>query len=420
MSISYKILFAIDIEHEYYTTKKCTDFSIVPSPETALLMKNLQLLSKTVGNKLIVLCRANDNTVPADANKPFVPIGDDAKFVFYIQLENPAFSVYTNIDNDAFKTKRFYFSNIFETKAASVLFLSAPAAAYGNAISYKPGDLVTGGGSAAFECVKSSTGNNTANQNFWYSRGANAYPGRNDMYEFVSSTASFTAKAAATSFNIEVFAFNAGTKLFDNKVLSYVHNAGVIATKNVPVDMRGLGEGRYVLKINGQDYEGGTDADLNPVPFYLSDQAVSKKYTGIIEIFNNSTALVNKEFALLDAVGKVKDTVVAGKPVWLNFVIRFANKLATWKYIAKQNSITEIKNTAVLPVFSFNKTTAGQQDFFESPGLVPLSQKPVKFDLLLTNAVSSQPPPAPNPDPQVTGMLSRNVADYYCTIYLNY
>jgi hypothetical protein len=420
MSVSYKILFAADIEHEYYADKKCTDFSIVPSAETAMMMKNMQLLCKTVGNKLIVLCRVNDNTVPADANKPLVQISSDAKFVFYMQLENPVFSVYTNIDNDAFKTKRYYFSNLFETKPASALYLSAPAGAYGNAVSYKPGDLVTGGGAVVFECVKTSTGNSTANQNFWYSRGANAYPGRNDMYEFVSTITAFTAKTAATSFNIEVFAFNAGTKLFDNKVLSYVHNAGTIATKNVPVDMRGLGEGRYILKINGQDYEGGTDAASNPVPFYLSDQAVSKKYTGIIEVFNNSTAITNKEFALLDADGKVKDTIVANKPVWLNFVIRFANKLATWKYISKQNSITEIKNTAVLPVFSFNKTTVGQQDFFESPGLIPMSQKPVKFDLLLTNAVSSQPPPAPNPDPHVTGMLSRSVADYYCTIYLNY
>ena len=70
--------------------------------------------------------------------------------------------------------------------------------------------------------------------------------------------------------------------------------------------------------------------------------------------------------------------------------------------------------------FVFTKTTEGQQDIFKSNIPIRLTEKPAMFDLLLTNAVSSQPPPAPNPDPHVTGMISRSNTDYFCTIYLNY
>ena len=35
MTTAYKILFAIDLQNEYYANGKCTDISIVPSAETA-------------------------------------------------------------------------------------------------------------------------------------------------------------------------------------------------------------------------------------------------------------------------------------------------------------------------------------------------------------------------------------------------
>jgi len=419
MNTAYKILFAIDLQNEYYSTGKCNDISVVPSAETMLLLKNRQALCKMIGNKFVVLVKVKDIVAGTDADKPFVTLSSNEKFIFYLQLEKPVFTTVTNIDFDLFASTRFYFSNIFETKINTASHLSAPLNNYSNTDSYKPGDLVHNGTATVFECIKSTVGNATANTAFWFNRGDNSYTSKKDMYRFLPRVINFTAKTAATIFNVKVFAFNPVTKLYDIELQpkENIISVGNIATKNVQVNMHGLANGRYVIKINNEDYENGTDAGGNPVPFYLSDDVVYNNYLGVVEIFNHAAA--DASFSLLDAAGKVKDKKDGlGKSVWLNYLIQFASKMATWKYIVPVGKLNSINTGS--PTISFVKTTSGQQDIFQSNIPLKLAQQPVIFDLLLTNAVSSQPPPAPNPDPQVTGIISRTNADYFCTIYLNF
>jgi hypothetical protein len=419
MITAYKILFAIDLQHEYYANGKCTDISIMPSAETMLLLKNRQMLYKMVGNKFVVLVKVNDSTAGANADKPFVDLDTDEKFIFFLQLEKPVFTTITNIDFNLFASRRFYFSNIFETKVNTVLHLSAPVDAYSNTAGYNPGDIVNNGTATVFECIKSGTGNNTTDAVFWINRAENTFSTKKDMYPFITRVTNFKAKTAATVFNIKIFAFNPVSKLYDKevKIKDNVITVGNVPTKNVQVNMQQLANDRYVIKINGEDHESGTDTAGNPIPFYLSDEVVNSNYFGVVEIFSKNAA--DPDFSLLDANGKVKDKLDGmGKSVWLNYMIQFAGKMATWKYIARTGKIISIEDETA--AYSFAKTTVDQQDIFESNIPIRLSEKPVMFDLLLTNAVSSQPPPAPNPDPQVTGIISRTNTDYYCTIYLNY
>lgn len=419
MTTAYKILFAIDLQHEYYADGKCTDMSIVPSAETSLLLKNRQMLYKMVGNKFVVLVKVNDSTAGVNADKPFVSLGTDEKFVFFLQLEKPVFTTITNIDFDLFAGRRFYFSNIFETKLGTGLYLSAPVDTYSNTAPYKPGDIVTDGTDSVFECIKAGTGNNTGNDGFWFDRGENIFSTKKDMYPFITRVTNFKAKTAATVFNIKIFAFNPVSEQYDKevKIKDSVIRVGNVPTKNVQVNMQPLGYGRYVIKINDEDHESGTDADGNPIPFYLSDEVVNSNYFGVVEIL--SRPATDPDFLLLQANGKVKDKLDGmGKSVWLNYIIQFAGKMATWKYIARTGKVISIEDET--DAYVFTKTTVDQQDIFQSNIPIRLSETPVMFDLLLTNAVSSQPPPAPNPDPQVTGIISRSNSDYYCTIYLNY
>jgi hypothetical protein len=419
MNTVYKILFAIDLQNEYYANGKCNDFSILPAEDTVLLLRNRQMLCKMVGNKFVALIKVKDNSAGADADKPFVPLSNDEKFVFYLQLETPVFTAITNIDNDLFAGRRFYFSNIFETKINTSLHLSAPINNYNNAVNYKPGDMVHNGTTSVFECIKSTVGNATGNTAFWFDRGVNTFAAKKDLYPFMPRVSNFRSKTAATVFNIQVFAFNPVTKLYDKEVIikDNIISVGSMATKNVQVNMQGLTHGRYTIKINGEDYENGTDEAGNPIPFYVSDEVVYNNYFGVIEIFNHNAA--DASFLLLEATGKVKDKINAqGKPVWLNYLISFAGKMATWKYIVRTGKLISIQDQVAGYVFT--KTTVDQQDIFQSNIPIRLTEKPAMFDLLLTNAVSSQPPPAPNPNPQVTGMLSRTNTDYFCTIYLNY
>lgn len=419
MNTAYKILFAIDLQNEYYADGKCNDISLVPSAETRQLLTNRQMLYKMVGNKLVILVKVKDKHSGAEMNKPFIPLGADEKFVFYLQLEKPVFTTITNIDNDLFAGRRFYFSNIFETKVDAALHLSAPLDSYDNGTAYIPGDMVANGGTTVFECIKASTGNNTANAQFWTARGDESFATKKDLYPFFGRQHNFIAKTAATVFAIKIFAFDPVSKLYNKevKIRDQEITTGPDATKHVSVNMSNLDNGRYIIKINGEDREGGTDASGNPIPFYLSDAVVHSNYLGAVEIFNQPAADI--DFSLLDADGKVKDKLSAqGKSVWLNYLIQFASKMATWKYIVRSGKLIAIEDASA--AFVFNKTTVDQQDIFESNKPIRLTEKPVMFDLLLTNAVSSQPPPAPNPNPQVTGIISRTDTDYYCTIYLNY
>ena len=419
MNTVYKILFAIDLQHEYYANGKCSDITIIPSTETILLLKNRQMLYKTVGNKFVVLVKVKDKTAGAEVDKPFVTLNTDEKFVFYLQLEQPVFTTITNIDFEFFASRRYYFSNISETKVDTALHLSASVNLYDNNTDYFPGDIVNNGTASVFECIKAAKGKSTGNAAFWFNRGENTYATKNDMYPFFSRVKNFTTKTAATVFNIKVFAFNAISKLYDKPVSlkDSIINVGNVATKNVQVNMQELANGRYIIKINGEDYENGTNSEGNSIPFYLSDDVASNNYLGVVEIFNADT--IDADFSLLDVDGKVKDKLnPQGKAVWLNYIIQFACKMATWKYIVRTGKLISIDDET--NTFTFVKTIVEQQDIFQSNVPIRLSEKPVMFDLLLTNAVSSQPPPAPNPDPQVTGIISRVNTDYFCTIYLNY
>jgi hypothetical protein len=61
-------------------------------------------------------------------------------------------------------------------------------------------------------------------------------------------------------------------------------------------------------------------------------------------------------------------------------------------------------------------------DYFQSNHPILIRETPAVYDLELASPVSDEPPAAPNPNPDITGMLTRNDPgrDYYCTIYLNY
>jgi hypothetical protein len=63
---------------------------------------------------------------------------------------------------------------------------------------------------------------------------------------------------------------------------------------------------------------------------------------------------------------------------------------------------------------------ADPADLFTSKTPIALREKPQEFKLNLIKAISRDPPLAPNPDVNASGMLTKEGEDYYCNIYLNY
>ena len=64
MITTYKILFMLELLHDFYKNGQCTDFRIVPSAETALLLRNCKAIHKMIGNKLVVLIKTDTSGKP--------------------------------------------------------------------------------------------------------------------------------------------------------------------------------------------------------------------------------------------------------------------------------------------------------------------------------------------------------------------
>ena len=411
MTTKFKILFMVDLLNEYYANLQCRDFSIVASAETALALQNHQMMYKTIGNKLVVLAKVQ--TEAGNEDKPMVPIAASTKFLFYLNLNEPLFTTVTNLDIDRYRLEqRYYFSNLYQNKSGDSLYLSKQIADYeGVATAYSPGDLVDDGSGTIYECIqKTAGGNDTSKTDFWFKRGTEQYVSSADMINCIARNNRFQATTADTKFTIQVFGLDTTTSAYTlpipikkNTVLSDM------PTKAVPVDLSELLPGRYKIQINTDVFD-----------VFVDDTVIYQNLFGVIEIFNHLPA--TSDFALLDNAGKVKDKLVGGNLQWLRFQVRFANRLAFWKYMTPRQGVKAITDKTNTYQFVQSPPLPAKPDFFQSDLPIPIQETPVKYDLELSKPISDEPPAAPNPNPHITGMLSRKEPgkDYYCTIYLNY
>jgi hypothetical protein len=400
MTTSYKILFVVEVLHEYYSTKKCNDFKFIPSAHTVQLLKRYNALCKNVGNKLIVLMK-EDGT-----GKPFIELSANEKFTFYMELMVPRFMTVSSLHFPSLSGKRFYFTNLHQNKVINNpdpdhLYLTSPVSNYQNAVSYKPGAFVKHN-NIVYENSKASSGITPPNTAHWFARSKNQLAQEQDLLKFITALQSFQLNAPATAVTVSVFTYDTGTSDYTKNVLEQTHFFEQNVS-SITVDMSSLQEGKYKIIING-----------NTSMVYLSNEAVYNGYFGVVDVFTHSFA--DAAFNLLEADGTMKDKKVGNTPVWLNYMIRFANRLAYWKYITRNKGINAVEGTTDY-TFAGNANPA---DFFLSQQPVPLQEQAHEFKLDLIKKVSTEPPPAPNPDINASGMLTEKDEDYYCNIYINY
>ena len=130
MSIQFKSLFTLQILHDYYNrhNNKCPDFNIVAADDCTERMKNMQVLHRNYGNKLLTVIAAEKLTEteppPAVHYIPFLPFGTAFVLRYYIVLKNAHFSGFTSVGHNPFQKKRLYFSNLTKNKIGSTCALS--------------------------------------------------------------------------------------------------------------------------------------------------------------------------------------------------------------------------------------------------------------------------------------------------------
>lgn len=389
MQVTYKILFTVDILNDYYRDGRCADFKVMPSEETASLLKKYNMLYRMTGNRLVILVKIKDD------NTPVTPIDPNTKFSFYMDLQTPAFVNFTNINLDALATKRFYFSNLNGNENDNRFNLTAPVEDYNDDTNYTVGQFADDGTGNIFECIQGTQGNDTTTA-FWVARGKKQYASMNDMRDRKTMIFDYTApEPAVDTFKVNVFSINKIVNTYNNVAKTQTQKFSK-ATRNIRIDMSDLNRGSYHIEVNKK----GIDT-------YSDDSFVFGGYFGVIEIFSH---LPNgNAFAFLDNAGKVIEKT---------YTLRFANRMAFWKYITPKQGILSIKDKD--SQYEFDPANGPSADFISTTP-IPISQASKTFTLDLVKHINSKEAPvAPGPDLMVSGVVTKKDDNLCYNIYLNY
>lgn len=105
IDIKGNILFSIQLLHKYYTNGLCPDFTMEPSPATATLLSNCQLMWKQHGNQGLVAARFNGKTgtmIIPPSNQPMT---------FFLRCNNSLFWNFTDLPLPGLNKQLLYFTN---------------------------------------------------------------------------------------------------------------------------------------------------------------------------------------------------------------------------------------------------------------------------------------------------------------------
>ncbi len=135
MILSYKKLFTITLEHDYFGDAEFTGFSIVPSDECIRFFKNAGILFKSIGNTFIAL-------IEEDEGEAKRTISSDIVFRLYIKFTDPFFANVTNLNYNPKLRERLYFSNNANNEVSPNLYLTQAIEEHDTTTIYNPGTIV--------------------------------------------------------------------------------------------------------------------------------------------------------------------------------------------------------------------------------------------------------------------------------------
>jgi hypothetical protein len=91
--MKYIQLLSLEIVHDYYADRRCDDFHIIPTTETQKLLKNFRFVLKPYPGRMEIWA-----PVTAE-DRLFIPLSTDTIFTFHLELQNPDFVLFTDLNN---------------------------------------------------------------------------------------------------------------------------------------------------------------------------------------------------------------------------------------------------------------------------------------------------------------------------------
>jgi hypothetical protein len=398
MSSSYKIVFRLELLHEYFADEAAKHLSVIPSEATSQLLRNHELKWKQSGNFLLVAAKTDSTGKPV---KPWTP---ETKFVFYVLSENGLFQNITNPSPTPSAKNTYWLSNFSGNEMEepvsgggniSRLHLSKPIATHVSATVYQPGRLVIDGGTdELYECLKTTTGGTLlSNTSFWRKRGKKQYITTADTETIVSSQLLFAVSSPATVFQIRWLGLTASNGTMNTELRAAEIQKFETATNKISVSLHKIPAGRCRIEVNGES-----------VIVVVKDTSLVSTPVAVVELM--SDVGTNADFSLLNA------GVVADK----RFTVRFCNKSVLWKYVAKTNDVTAINDSS--STLSFTNTLSPRE--FLSTAPYPLKEQPIKT-ISFTSAVLGSVNSLSNASPSFLSEMEVDGDVFSCSsIYLNH
>ena len=331
MNTVCKILFSIELLHDYYNQQvPFNDIEIIPDDKTIGILQGHKILWKKFKNRLVALSEV-------DGAKPLINIAAETKLRFYLKIKNPVFANISSLKFFDTENKIYYFTNKANNEKDGKFYLSKPIAAYDAAKDYEMG-LMVSNGTKVFEAIQSVSNASphfTSDADFWRELTPSRFP-----LHHLSDHADI---------NKGTIVFNTSdSKMYEALKIIPAENSVGFADVNFWREVKELGY------VTDEDLVDKTDDILDK----KTENNIAEKIFGVVDLFFDVT--VPASYSMLDGGGAVKE---------INYLLRFKNRISTWKYISQLNTLEKIIDTN--GVFDFNSQ-------FTSKTPVPLMAVPTQ------------------------------------------
>ena len=162
-TIGYTRLFTVRIMHGYFLNQGNTDFMtlaeseqlkteltynvsdfmhVVPSASTKELMKNRGMVFRMEPKGFLVGIKIDQEAKESGQLKAFIPLEDEVRLRFFIQIKDPYFFNYSNLSLTNSSNKVYRFHNEVDNALNGQAQLSQPVQGYDASRSYEAGNLI--------------------------------------------------------------------------------------------------------------------------------------------------------------------------------------------------------------------------------------------------------------------------------------
>lgn len=339
--------------------------------------------------------RSSDNIFTAmievDGSKPYIKIDSDTKLRFIIKLKNPSFGNISGVKLFGLKNSIYYFSNRSDNEIDNVLYLSKKIPVHDPAGDYEVGSLIQTG-SDIYEAISDNTALPPPGSG-WRKLSQNRFP----VYDQANHPEVYKGNIVFDPSGIKNYEalkfirsgqsvpFNDTDYWKEVTGLQYLTSDDLIGRKFISVgkyditDHKEIFPGdvlfnesdsklyealKYIEKGNQVHVSNNNYWQESPVTkFIVSEDKINsgENLFGIVDLHFDVSVPVN--YRMLDGTGNVSET---------EYVIRFKNRISTWKYVSQKNTVTSLTD----PAGVFNFINTGNEYSSDSP--VPLLSKPIQ------------------------------------------